>query len=456
MSSAFVKFESYPLADDNTTKWCRTINAYSDEVKAVMGPKIQQIEKQILCHSDLSRFFVKPIPVLQRPMHLQDIFGDNPCVIGDFSSFECMHRGPLVQAVFDAFRHVGQYIFNAADVRLLEHLMCGVNHAYYPSIGLHVWVRGTLMSGAPWTSLANCVLSLGVVLWLRLVEKYGCARVEQACEILAVAEGDDTITAGGAYAPHLVDLLGLGETPQQKARLKSNVLPKFSDGDFCGITLSDEGYLFTDPVKTLCNFWYLDIRLRGMRKTKLWGIYRAKALSLYYQYRCCPMVSKFLFHVLRKTRSISVITSELTYHQKHCYEEIGRDKFYMKLDPVWQSYPISARLKFESLYGISPEDQERFELSVDNLAPGSGLWYPPQFESYFTYMESMRASDDFEFVPCETIFPQLREMVGEITPLDWFLFNTEYNEPPCFYKCRHKLPNPRRSDFEYGDPDVSS
>lgn len=456
--------ESYPLGSDGMTKHCRSINAYSDEIKAVLGPKIQQIEKAILYYSPLSPFFVKSVPVLDRPALLESIFGSEQCVIGDFSAFECMHRGPLAQAVYDVFAHVGRFILNQQDLKLLRTLICEHNHSYFPAVGLHVWIRGTLMSGAPWTSLANCMLSLTLVLWLRLTERNGIARVSDVFTVRAVAEGDDTITAGGPYDEGLIRLLGLGATTQQKERLKSNVLPSFKQGDFCGITMSEEGYLFTDPVKVISNFFSVDFRRYGSRQTLLWGLYRAKALSLYYQYRTCPMVSVFCFQILTETRRFRAISSELSYHQQECFEQAQGGQFHKHLDDMWTNgkYPMSARLQFESLYGVTPDDQIRFEQSV---LSGGKLWFPDNFEGLFQYTCLMsspltsefrrRGEDELLFRGLNLTGTLLDHAGKHLSLLDLLNGNAVEVTPQTHPWIQDRvLANPRAYDDVYGDPNT--
>jgi hypothetical protein len=388
-ANAFVKDESYPVDGvvNPTIKHIRTINAYTDPTKAMYGPFFRKIEKAFFT-SKLSRFFVKMIPVAERPGHLQRLFGCRQVTLADFSSFESHMRREFADGICHGILRIGGDFLPPAIQRCVREHMLGTNLSVFKSTGVRVQVDQTLMSGAVWTSLGNCMLSFGLVTYLRLRAKYPLMSAKELAghvfEVDAVFEGDDSLSAGGAYDDQLVTQLGL--------ILKSKVLEDFGKGDFCGISKPlNRDVLFTDAVKVVCNLFVLPKAYMNSRSTKQAGLLRAKALSLYWLYNRCPIVSHLCFAVLRRTRSIRPDGRTLTYHQNECLAQ-SSGKYYLvppaTLDDV-------TRQQYADAYGISPPEQIALEEALRRWGEGDGslIKLPAAFDPYVAWGYSHVAAD---------------------------------------------------------------
>jgi len=402
------------------TKNHRTINAYPDEIKAALGPLTRMIEKLYFSERNpLARNYVKNIPVLLRPAFCRKRFGNNPCVIADFSSFECAMRDIFAAEICEWLIHMGGNLCDRYYAALYRELFNGINHSYF-SCGIHTWVPQTLMSGAPWTSLGNAILSSCLVMYLRICEKHtepGGELWRYYDEVCMVAEGDDTISLGGAYDPVLVEVLGFCRDGKHASLLKSCTLERFSDGDFCGITMTPRvENLITDPVKTISNFFVFPKKYYGMRDSKMKGLLRAKALSYYYQYRRCPMVSAMCYRVLQLTSGFKENFSVLSAYQRDkisCISDAG--KFYMeapKLSVVdtaagsW-SLPtdeIDIRVNFAKMYKISLPEQLDFEKEILSwtFESSRGIKLPEVFRPFqkWTSENAIQYHDKSDVPPC--------------------------------------------------------
>ncbi len=362
-ANGFVKDEGYPVAYDKQfqlkTKHARTINAYPDELKALYGPLISLMEKIFFDteRNFCASHFVKNVPVKDRPQLLESVFGDQMVTVGDFTSFESHMRGLFSKIICYAMNHIaGPYmppelrkIFN---VHMLE-----VNQTLFKGTGVKTQVDQTLMSGAMWTSFANCMLSHFLVSYMRLKENFidlpGHKLVDKYSTFVGFCEGDDSVTLGGAYLPVFQEVLGL--------KLKSEVKSHVGLTSFCGI-LKPLGVdaLLTDPTKVLCRFFQIPYQYAQARDTKQRGLLRAKALSYYYQYSNCPIIGEFAFAVLKLTRGMTPDDGLLTYQQRIVFEECKGEKFYHRPPHVVSQtrdlmaelfdYDIPTQLYFESRF----------------------------------------------------------------------------------------------------------
>jgi len=389
-TGAFTKDETYPIKDGKT-KFSRTINAYKDETKYFYGPTFQNIEKFIFSSEHnpiIAKHFVKKVPVRDRPALIEDTFLDREVCVADFSSFECHHRGIMARIIAKTIMHV------AGDSLTPEVRQMFATHVLLTNMirfrtGVSAEVEQTLMSGAVWTSLSNCLLSHYIVSYLRLKNQHMLVPGKLLHifydEFVGFCEGDDSITLGGAYNPMLSQALGIS--------MKSVVHADCSTSEFCGILkpLGVDATL-TDPVKVICNFFQLSMKdaLRNNRKQK--ALMRAKAYSYYYQYATCPVIAHLAFAVLKKTAGCLCDPSALSYVRKYVYDEAAdsdnpEPKFY-KIPP---NINMSTRVLFDQLYSWSVDEQLSFEASIMRWADGSDevpplplhLFYDYTLHSYF-------------------------------------------------------------------------
>jgi len=343
MTNAFVKDEGYPIKNANGTleyKHCRTINAYTDETKALYGPLFAIIEK-LFFNQDLNlcaSHFVKQVPVKDRPALLEETFGTNPVCVGDFSSFESHMRGFYAKIIAHCITYIAGDFFDADLKKMFSMHMLETNISLFKGSGVKTQIDQTLMSGAVWTSLANCMLSHFLVSYLRLRVKFPTFTPKQlarsyAGNFVGFCEGDDSITLGGAYNSELIKMLGL--------TLKSEYLDKHGApltcnlSSFCGIVKPfGVDAIVTDPKKVICRFFQLSREYGEARKSKQDCLIRAKALSYYYQYKDCPIIGHLCYATLKLTRSATPDPSQLSYNLRNVYDQLPKDKFYRQFPNI--------------------------------------------------------------------------------------------------------------------------
>jgi hypothetical protein len=382
-ASSFIKNEGYPIKEADgvhTTKFWRIINSYSSISKAVYGPIFKVVEKLFFSDKNpLSRFFVKNVPVCDRAAHLENLMGDDEVTVGDFTSFECAMRGDFAKVICYCFLRMMGPQCDPELRKMLSWHMLGVNKSHFRN-GVEVEIEETLMSGAVWTSFGNCMLSFFLVSYLRLKTSHpdmdGQVLARLIGEFVGLFEGDDSVTKGGAYDEHLIRALGLA--------LKSKVHANCGLSEFCGICKPlGIQTMVTDPVRCLIHFYLHDISRVDAKESKLLALLRAKALSLYYQYRSCPVLSKFFFAILKKTRSIRADSSQLTYNRKLAFDEAAHNKFYLT-EPI---IDMRTRVFFSEQYDWTIDEQLAFEKDLDDVVAGRKMMQLPErlFRQYVDF-----------------------------------------------------------------------
>lgn len=375
-ANCFIKDEQY-----DTIKYPRSIAALSFEAMATLSPLSKLLEKHFFSYSRLKSFFVKEVPVKDRPSLIESIFGDEQVTLGDFSSFECHHRGVYAQAVkFVMFRLLGNNGTHTLRRTLSEYLT-GTNTLRFKQSGVKATIEETLMSGAPWTSFANAILSFSITSYLRLRAKYpddkpAMLATRLFSDFTGLMEGDDSITLGGAYNTRLVADLQI--------KLKSEVHENFTRASFIGI-IKPRGVeaCITDPVKVVCRFFHLPKRLIQLGERKQKSYFRGKALSYYYQYSTCPVIAHLCEAVLKLTKSHQPLKGSLSYHREAALNEAlaTGDQFYRKAPDVH----LQSRLLVEELYGLNLREQsilEQFFINYGNGQVNKLFKFPAVFDEY--------------------------------------------------------------------------
>jgi len=201
--------------------------------------------------------------------------------------------------------------------------------------------------------------------------------VRHFAEFRGFCEGDDTITAGGPYNEDFVRSLGL--------KLKSEVFTSCSEAGFCGIVRPPGSTSnVTDPVKVLCNFFYLPNSLMQAGPKKEKAYMRAKALSYYCLYPACPVISELAYQTLRLTKSVTADPKLLSYLRKRVYDEMDLStRFYHKPPEI----SVQTRHFFEGKFGIGVDEQLVMERQLRDWGGGGveQLYLPPVFQRYRDY-----------------------------------------------------------------------
>lgn len=376
-ANIFIKGESY-----GEFKYPRIICALSDATKALFGPITRRVEKCFFdkTRSPLGKFFVKKIPVIDRPAHLECLFGEQSVTVGDFSSFECHHRGPFARALkFAFFKLLGDSL--PRNIRyLLSQLLNGHNTLQSKTTGVEACIEDTLMSGAPWTSFMNAMLSMFLLTYARLRQVHPDASsgelAKHVLDVQALFEGDDSIMLGGAYDSAIINRLGI--------KLKSKTFAHCGLAEFCGI-LKPQGVeaVLTDPIKVVVKFFELPQQLMNARDSTQGSYFRAKALSYLYQYRTCPVVAHLATAVLQRTRNYSSESKLLSYRRNEVFEEAKSRSFkFMRFEDI--RIEQQSRVLVEDRFGLSVSSQLAMEQQFRDYAQGPGTVFdlPPAFDEF--------------------------------------------------------------------------
>lgn len=395
-AESFGKREGYP-----EYKHLRGINAVPDKFKAVLGPFIAAFDKRVFetCNAR-GNLFVKKIPVRDRPEFMEQRFGCDEVFTTDFSSFECHHRGVFNEIIWFLFHHILRNVAPKEVLDLVREMYGGTNTCRFN--GFTASIVETLMSGALWTSSSNGALNMLIMSFIRLRSQYPQASPTQLCkhfdEFNGCFEGDDGIASGRADVD-LASRLGIN--------LKFEQHKDFTTASFCGIVKNhDSPTIFTDPTKTICNFFVLEPEFATMPNDKCLERLRAKALSYYYQYHDTPVVGPLAYAVLQYTNRVakqfdecdikSILELERNYHRRECLaaaleQKSSGSRFYDTPPNV----DYNSRLFCEEIYGVSLEWQLSFEHGIDRWSRGlpHTIWLDDNYDRYTHHASFYITSD---------------------------------------------------------------
>jgi hypothetical protein len=340
---SFIKAESY-----EEEKFPRMIQGLNPLLKAFLSPVFAVVDDTLFS----LKWFVKKIPVKERPGVLEELFGNDPVNSTDFSSFECHHRGLFAKLGLFWMNRILQNRVPPELKQTVARLVVGINEM--TTSHLTATVRHTLMSGMLWTSSMNGFLNLAIMSYLVLRTANPNLSPERLAgrmdDFVGRVEGDDGICKGN-IDPALIEGLGI--------KLKLAQFPHASKAAFCGIVKPPRAdVVFTDPVKAMCNFFVLDGKYAESGEKTQKRLLRAKALSYYYMHRNCPIVGPLSKAVLDRTRSFTVTASDYDTYKRQVYAEM------MASGKFWQLQPqITAqiRVEFEELYKMPISYQLLFE-----------------------------------------------------------------------------------------------
>lgn len=379
---SFIKWESY-----GEYKFPRSINAYDDTIKAVLGPIFRDIDRKLFS----VKHFVKTVPVVDRPSLLARTFLDRSVTTTDFSSFECHHRGEFARLGAFWIHHVVGLACPDSDLRnLIVDMLLGNNVCHYSTLSCSL--ASTLMSGAPWTSSLNGALNLCIMSYHQLVAKYPDMGPRELArhhdEIVGFVEGDDGIFLGTGF-PDLSAELGIILKREEHADCLL--------ASFCGIVQPDADVqvIVTDPVKVIADFFVLPPKFKNQKKTNILEQFRAKAMSYYYQYHDCPIVGPLAYFVLQRTQGIHIRVERFDWY----YQSILREALtHRASNPhFWEKPPEvspQTRASLYDLYQLEPGWQYRFEHELQLWAENKPHILPhhQRLENYVLHAEQYLGS----------------------------------------------------------------
>jgi hypothetical protein len=365
--NCFIKDESYP-----SYKHYRSILARSDYFKTYVGPWFKVIERALF----VKEYFIKKIPVADRPKYMEDYFGeivgsevdndsDRDRIINtDYTSFEGSFLPEFMKAVeMQLYVYmVGHLPGGLEFIRVIKKVLLGTNRLYFKSDDhLMFEVLARRMSGEMNTSLGNSFSNLMIYLYnLHLMGKRGKCLVE----------GDDLIgTYCGPKIPeHYYSELGF--------TVKIIYLRTVNLASFCGQIYDKETFtVIADPTKVMLNFGWCGFRYKDSKLKKRMELIRAKALSMLATYPGCPILYVMALCYVRLTNQYHyMLDASLSWYEK----AIKSSQIKEALTGKYDNYEISlsSRLLMEEVYGYSIAEQESLERYFVSLKEICPLWHP--------------------------------------------------------------------------------
>jgi len=351
----FIKAETYP-----EFKYPRPIKSRTDRFKCRVGPIFQGIND---CLFENLKYFIKKIPVADRPKVLKELFGDESKIdCTDFSSFEAHFIDIMMFAIeFPLYAWITQDLHEGADfMNSIENLL-RINKCKF--IDFIIWSMSRA-SGEMNTSSGNGYSNETLFSYV--------ARVKGALSTKQQFEGDDGIVAAKPTAslPSSGDYEDLGWTCKL---ISTN---DFSEASFCGI-VSDRNDLINvcDVRAYVADFGWTRNQYCWANDKTLRALIRAKGYSAIYQYPGCPIIDALGHYALRITNQEEVQRKMMKMYLKGQLADsrYKNQKFQLIIEamkngiPPRKNTPPDTRLLVEKLFGVSVAKQLEVEAYLDGL-----------------------------------------------------------------------------------------
>ncbi len=386
---SFVKDEFYP-----DFKHARAINSRTDEFKCAVGPIFKLIEKKVFALD----YFIKKIPVSERPKYIMDMLAraGYEYDAADYTSFESLFTAPLMEACeMELYDYMTQELpEHEYFMKACRTVLAGENVCVFKDLTARV--EAVRMSGEMCTSLGNGFSNLMFCLFLN--HKYGDTRDEPYSKAVVI-EGDDSLASrtGVGLEPHHFAKLGL--------IIKMEHHLQVSEASFCGLVFDEDDLVnVTNPLEVLATTGWCTSQYARSTANKKRALLRCKALSIAHQYPGCPILSSFAQYLLRVTRGQDVrhmvANWRNTYEREQLIDALRDEKKIKHISP-----PINTRLLVERLYSIPVERQmilERYFNSCEEIKP-IPLWFvddliPMSWRQFFCeYSEVRTAQSNFSY-----------------------------------------------------------
>lgn len=378
----FIKDETYPCY-----KNLRGINARTDAFKCAVGPIFKLIEKEVF----KSHWFIKKVPVPERPKYIYDLlFGNFDYYATDHTSFEGHFSKEFMEACeFQLYDYMTKHVLGGAEFSDYVHNVLGGNN-FIVSKWFSFSILATRMTGEMCTSLGNGFSNLMLLLFMA---------EESKISINGVVEGDDSLFAvkkGAVLKTEIFKELGFN--------IKMDKYSELNEASFCGnIFAVGDFHVITDPIEALLSFGWTTSRYSKSKSSKLKMLLRSKALSLIYEYRGCPILKNLGLYGLRMTEGYRAKSDVLNSYQQ--------DQLAMQLEDMKTNglplveISMDTRLLVEKLFKISVENQIKYEKYLDDLKELVSLdltlfeanLHPDQLHYYISYVTNVRIKDEINY-----------------------------------------------------------
>lgn len=355
---SFIKDEEY-----SEPKNARAINSYSDESKVILGPVCHAIDKKTF-QKDV---FIKGMDIKNLPDRMKQKFGTQPLYNTDFTSMEAHHRGIFAYVIYFWMMHMTRHLTGCRWLRtFLARLVLGLNNIKFKWIRVQILTR--LMSGAFWTSSANAVLNFLLISYMSAKCKHPKASVDELVQwvlkdFTGLFEGDDglfPVYGSKEQYEFYIKKLGL--------RLSLEYKIDYTRAGFCSLTCSSEGTIVKDPLKTVQNFFVLPMKYSGAKKSVVYGLLRARALSYLHLFPTAPIVSALCHAVLRDTKSYHArfdLAVQSYFMRGESEKIVGLEKELR----VRKDVSLNERILVQEVFKVDVQQQLVIEKAFDSPAP---------------------------------------------------------------------------------------
>lgn len=358
MVKLFVKDETYV-----TWKHARGIYAREDVAKVYFGPYVKLMEDIIYDQPE----FIKHVPVRQRADYImRNLYMEGGFYVAtDYSSFEATFVQKLMlNCEMVLYEHLlGSLAEGSEILSIMTEVWTGVN--IIKNRFLHCTVIASRMSGEMTTSLGNGFSNLMLMV-------HACRIL--GCECRGVVEGDDGLFVfmPGSKIPDAHMFADYG------CIIKLDVYTRISDASFCGQLFDPiDQEIITDPMEVLAKLAWLNSKYASARSSKIRALLRCKALSYYYQYPACPIVTEMALYCLRVSAGCdvrSVLSSVDSYKKSLVLEALDQKVWREERKEIGQQ----TRLLVEEKYNISISVQ----IEIENLLASKNDLTPLDIKSF--------------------------------------------------------------------------
>lgn len=401
---SFVKDETYV-----DYKHSRSINSRDDFLKCIFGPIMQAIANYLM----KSRHeFIKYVPVHERPQYIIDLLHRLAVKFksSDYTSFEAHFNPQIMQdCEMQLFRYMLQNVDNG------DRMIAYIEYAKYLNPNMCFFkdflikVVGKRMSGEMDTSLSNGFSNLMFLLYS--AEANGI----DPDSVLAVIEGDDALcVVPGEIPDSFYKDFGLSVKIEQHDHLEY--------ASFCGLVfdLKDRA-IVTDVFDAIATFGWTTQNYLNAKPEMLKSILRCKALSMAYQYKNCPILSKFSFKMLQLTSDVKIdkIMMNPKFIDSYYLDILQQAIEYSSKNGLIPDVQLGTRNLVESLYGINIADQLKIEKQIDDIVDLSPFdcplllkHAPKSYQQYYERYVIQRQTRDYNCL--DLIFPALHQPYNTI------------------------------------------
>jgi hypothetical protein len=345
---AFTKDEDY-----EDYKHLRGIYSRSDDYKTRVGPFFKKFGDALF----KLPFFIKKIPVPQRPDFLAHLFENHELLFcTDFSQFEAT----FVQKLLSIEAWV--YRFSLSKHPEQKHICdliaksMSTNEIIFKDFTARLKCKR--MSGEMNTSCGNGVMNMLLTLFILI--KSG----NKLEEVAAIFEGDDGL-CGCKILPDATLYTKLG------CNIKIVIPTGLHTASFCGNVFDPLiKHNVTNPMEASVRFgWTGSTYLRSSKIVhKL--LLKSKALSMLYEYPGCPILRSLANYALRVTHDVTLTEKFQLANTVNTYQReqiIEMNTYGIREEIINTKVHIRTRQLVEELYHISVDQQLKIENYLDNL-----------------------------------------------------------------------------------------